>query len=114
MSFVPSQQLPRVGLRPSNESLRNALVFVVPKNGILSLSEGGKKVCNFSCYFLFRSWDKVCVVLRGNQIGFYKDQKSWRTSPEATYRGEPPIDIAGGQAEVATDYTKKRNVFRLR
>jgi len=61
-----------------------------------------------------RSWDKVCVVLRGNQIGFYKDQKSWRTSPEATYRGEPPIDIAGGQAEVATDYTKKRNVFRLR
>ena len=62
----------------------------------------------------FRSWDKVCVVLKGNQIGFYKDQKTYRTSPEATYRGEPPIDIVGGTAEIATDYTKKKNVFRLR
>ena len=62
----------------------------------------------------YRSWDKVCVVLKGNQIGFYKDQKTYRTSPEATYRGEPPIDIAGGAAEIATDYTKKKNVFRLR
>jgi len=61
-----------------------------------------------------RSWDKVCVVLKGNQIGFYKDQKTYQTSPEATYRGEPPIDIAGGAAEIATDYTKKKNVFRLK
>ena len=64
--------------------------------------------------FCFRSWDKVCVVLKGNQIGFYKDQKTYQTSPEATYRGEPPIDIAGGAAEIATDYTKKKNVFRLK
>jgi len=61
-----------------------------------------------------RSWDKVCVVLKANQIGFYKDQRSYRSTPDATYRGEPPIDLSGGAAEIATDYTKKKNVFRLR
>jgi len=60
-----------------------------------------------------RSWDKVCVVLKANQIGFYKDQRSYRSTPDATYRGEPPIDLSGGSAEIATDYTKKKNVFRL-
>ena len=54
------------------------------------------------------------MVLKGNQIGFYKDQKTYRTDATATYRGEPLIDIAGGAAEIATDYTKKKNVFRLK
>ena len=63
---------------------------------------------------LFRSWDKVCVVLKGTEIGFYKDVKSYRTSPEATYRGEVPIDIVGATAEIASDYKKKQNVFRLK
>ena len=47
-------------------------------------------------------------------ISFYKDQKSYRTAPDVTYRGEQTIDVTGGRAEVASDYTKKKHVFRLR
>lgn len=61
-----------------------------------------------------RSWDKVCVILRGTEIGFYKDVKAYRTSPEATYRGEIPIDVVGATAEIASDYKKKPHVFRLK
>merc|ERR1711983_283927 len=61
-----------------------------------------------------RSWDKVCVVLKGTKILFYKDQKSYRSSPDSLYRGEPPMELLGGEAEVATDYTKKKHVFRLK
>merc|ERR1711997_1394155 len=39
-----------------------------------------------------RSWDKVCVVLRGTKMLFYKDQKSYRSSPDSLYRGEPPME----------------------
>merc|ERR1719414_97168 len=61
-----------------------------------------------------RSWDKVCVVLKGTKMLFYKDQKSYRSSPDSLYRGEPPMELLGGEAEVATDYTKKKHVFRLK
>ena len=71
----------------------------------------------FSSSFLssyFRSWDRVCVVLKAGQIGFYKDQKSYRASPSVTYKGEPPVDLVGSVAERAKDYTKKKHVFRLK
>jgi spectrin beta len=61
-----------------------------------------------------RSWDKVCVVLRGSDIGFYKDVKAYRSLPDATYRGEVPIDVVGATAEIASDYKKKPHVFRLK
>jgi len=61
-----------------------------------------------------RSWDKVCVVLKGTSLRFYKDQKSYRSSPDTLYRGEPAMDLPGGKAEIATDYTKKKHVFRLK
>merc|ERR1719510_987365 len=61
-----------------------------------------------------RSWDKICVVLKGSRMLFFKDQKSYRSSPDNYYRGEIPIDIVGGIAEVAADYTKKKHVFRLK
>ena len=64
--------------------------------------------------FIYRSWDKVCVVLKGTNLRFYKDQKSYRSSPDAPYRGEPAMELPGGKAEIATDYTKKRHVFRLK
>ena len=65
-------------------------------------------------YFSSRSWDRVCVVLKGPQLVFYKDQKSYRSSPDSTYKGEPPVELSGARAEVASDYTKKKNVFRLK
>ncbi len=56
----------------------------------------------------------MCVVLKGNQVYFYKDQKSYRSSPSSTYKGEPPVDVTDARAEIASDYTKKKNVFRLK
>ena len=64
--------------------------------------------------FAYRSWDKLCVVLKGTNLLFYKDQKSYRSSPDNLYRGEPPMELQGGLAEVASDYTKKKHVFRLK
>merc|ERR1712152_121457 len=61
-----------------------------------------------------RSWDKVCVILRGTQIRFYKDIKAYKTSPDATYGGEVPIDVVGATAEIASDYKKEPHVFRLK
>merc|ERR1719356_1860043 len=61
-----------------------------------------------------RSWDRICVVLKGSRVLFYKDQKTYRTRPEETFRSELPVDLIGGTAEVAADYTKKKHVFRLR
>merc|ERR1712106_530802 len=61
-----------------------------------------------------RSWDKVCVVLKGTNLRFYKDQKSYRSTPDAPRGGEPAMELPGGKAEIATDYTKKRHVFRLK
>ena len=56
----------------------------------------------------------MCVVLKAGQVSFYKDQKSYRSSPDATYKGEPPAELQGANAQVAADYTKKKNVFRLK
>merc|ERR1711899_417534 len=61
-----------------------------------------------------RSWEKICVVLKESQIFFYKDQKTYRTHPGDTFKGETPVDLINCTAEVATDYTKKKYVFRLR
>ena len=61
-----------------------------------------------------RSWDRICVVLKGSQLFFYKDQKTYRSKPEETWRGESAVDLINGTAEIAADYTKKKHVFRLR
>jgi hypothetical protein len=61
-----------------------------------------------------RSWDKLWIVLLGTAMSAYKDQKSCRAAPDSHYHGEPPLDVTGGAAEVANDYTKKKNVFRLK
>lgn len=63
---------------------------------------------------IFRSWDKVFVVLRGNMIFFYKDRKSYQAAPEVFFRAEAPVDVSGGTASVADDYTKKKHVMRLK
>merc|ERR1712238_95877 len=51
---------------------------------------------------------------KGENLRFYKDQKSYRSSPDALKAGEPAMELPGGKAEIATDYTKKRHVFRLK
>lgn len=59
-----------------------------------------------------RSWDKLYCVLRGNTLAFYKDHK--HKEAQDVYHGEQPINLAGANAQVASDYTKKRFVISLR
>ncbi|OXA60757.1 Spectrin beta chain [Folsomia candida] len=61
-----------------------------------------------------RSWSAVYTVLKGGSLLFYKDQKNFKTQPDAYFRGENPVDLSSGNVEVASDYTKKKNVFRLK
>lgn len=57
-----------------------------------------------------RSWDKVYVVLKGNnEIICYKDSKQ-----QQTHKGEPPMQLRAATASVASDYKKKKHVFRLK
>lgn len=61
-----------------------------------------------------RSWDKVYVVVRDTHVAFYKDQKVYKSTPDQYWRGEVPLDLNGATAEVASDYTKKKHVFRIK
>ncbi|XP_075591852.1 spectrin beta chain isoform X2 [Dermatophagoides farinae] len=61
-----------------------------------------------------RSWDKVFVVLKKSQLLFYKDQKHSKNEPEKYYKGEPAIQLDDVQVEIASNYTKKKHVFRLK
>ena len=40
------------------------------------------------------------MVLKGDNLRFYKDQKSYRTTPDTLYRGEPAMELVGGKAEI--------------
>ncbi|KAL0280603.1 UNVERIFIED_CONTAM: hypothetical protein PYX00_001846 [Menopon gallinae] len=61
-----------------------------------------------------RSWDKVYVVMKGPQLLFYKDLKSYKAAPDVYLKNEQPLDLRRGSTEVAQDYTKKKHVFRLK
>uniref|UniRef100_A0ABD2X9X6 Spectrin beta chain n=1 Tax=Trichogramma kaykai TaxID=54128 RepID=A0ABD2X9X6_9HYME len=61
-----------------------------------------------------RSWDKVYMVVRGQSLNAYKDQKTSRNSPEQLYKNESPLDLKGSTIVVASDYTKKKHVFRVK
>ncbi|XP_011882724.1 PREDICTED: spectrin beta chain isoform X2 [Vollenhovia emeryi] len=61
-----------------------------------------------------RSWDKVYMVIRGQSLCVYKDQKSYKASPDQPYKGEAPLDLRGATITVASDYTKKKHVFRVK
>uniref|UniRef100_A0A8B9RDT4 Spectrin beta chain n=1 Tax=Astyanax mexicanus TaxID=7994 RepID=A0A8B9RDT4_ASTMX len=59
-----------------------------------------------------RSWQNVYCVLRKGSLGFYKDNKS--ASNGIPYHGEVPISLNEATCEVAHDYKKRKNVFKLR
>ncbi|KAK6634026.1 hypothetical protein RUM44_004633 [Polyplax serrata] len=61
-----------------------------------------------------RSWDKVYVVMKGPQLSFYKDMKSYKAAPDVYLKNEQRLDLKNGVIEVALDYTKKKHVFRLK
>jgi len=59
-----------------------------------------------------RSWNEVFCVLQDKQLHFYKDTKS--ATNRQSFHGESAINIDDISCEVATDYKKKKHVFRLR
>jgi spectrin beta len=54
------------------------------------------------------------MVCRGNLLLAYKDAKAAKAAPESYYKGEAPIDLRGATVEIATDYTKKKHVMRIK
>uniref|UniRef100_A0A8C6UVE9 Spectrin beta chain n=1 Tax=Neogobius melanostomus TaxID=47308 RepID=A0A8C6UVE9_9GOBI len=59
-----------------------------------------------------RSWHNVYCVINQQEMGFYKDQKS--ASQGIPYHSEIPVSLKDAVCEVATDYKKKKHVFKLK
>uniref|UniRef100_A0A8C5M7R5 Spectrin beta chain n=1 Tax=Leptobrachium leishanense TaxID=445787 RepID=A0A8C5M7R5_9ANUR len=59
-----------------------------------------------------RSWHNVYCVINSQEIGFYKDSKS--AASGIPYHNEVPVALKEAVCEVATDYKKKKHVFKLR
>jgi len=60
-----------------------------------------------------RSWDRIFCVLDGNQLAFYKDEKSYEKRPDVLYNKEPKLDLSGAEAKPLQNF-RKRHVFSLR
>lgn len=59
-----------------------------------------------------RSWKTVYTVLKGKVLYMYKDKKTM-TLDNLDYE-EKPVKLMESEVEVANDYTKRKNVFRLK
>uniref|UniRef100_A0AAY4AYT6 Spectrin beta chain n=1 Tax=Denticeps clupeoides TaxID=299321 RepID=A0AAY4AYT6_9TELE len=59
-----------------------------------------------------QSWHNVYCVINNKEMGFYKDNKA--ASQGIPYHNEIPISLRDAVCEVATDYKKKKHVFKLK
>ncbi|XP_074786840.1 spectrin beta chain, non-erythrocytic 4 isoform X2 [Athene noctua] len=59
-----------------------------------------------------RSWVNLYCVLSKGDLGFYKDSKGHAAG--STHGGEPLLNLHHATSEVANDYKKKKNVFKLK
>ncbi|XP_009889534.1 PREDICTED: spectrin beta chain, non-erythrocytic 4-like, partial [Charadrius vociferus] len=57
------------------------------------------------------SWVNLYCVLSKGDLGFYKDAKGQAAG--STHGGEPLLNLHHSTSEVASDYKKKKNVFKL-
>ncbi|XP_055880886.1 spectrin beta chain, non-erythrocytic 2-like isoform X3 [Biomphalaria glabrata] len=67
------------------------------------LQSGGKKAT-------IRSWKNFYTVLYGQLLCFFKDKEAYADGVAAA----PPVNIHRSINEIASDYTKKQNVLRLK
>uniref|UniRef100_G1RUZ2 Spectrin beta chain n=1 Tax=Nomascus leucogenys TaxID=61853 RepID=G1RUZ2_NOMLE len=58
-----------------------------------------------------RSWVSLYCVLSKGELGFYKDSKG--PASGSTHGGEPLLSLHKATSEVASDYKKKKHVFKL-
>ncbi|KAK2879859.1 spectrin beta chain, non-erythrocytic 4 isoform X2 [Channa argus] len=56
-----------------------------------------------------KSWVNVYCVLKEGNLTFYKDARNHN----ATYNGEPPVDLSNCSFDPSVGYKKKKNVFVL-
>lgn len=71
------------------------------------------KIYDFNFLF-FKILFQIYVLSRNGRVSFYKDQKASKSQPEQTFRGEPALELQGAAVEIASDYTKKKHVFRIK
>ncbi|XP_055956724.1 spectrin beta chain, non-erythrocytic 2 isoform X1 [Patella vulgata] len=70
----------------------------------LELQSGGKKAT-------IRSWKQFYTVMFGQLLCFFKDKEAISESKQAA---APPVNIHQASCEIAKDYTKKKNVLRVK
>uniref|UniRef100_A0A1A8L4H7 Spectrin beta chain n=1 Tax=Nothobranchius pienaari TaxID=704102 RepID=A0A1A8L4H7_9TELE len=59
-----------------------------------------------------RSWHHVYCMIKNQDLVFYKDSKA--AGQNVAYHGEPPISLKDASCDVASEYKKKKHVFKLR
>uniref|UniRef100_A0A3Q3FUW8 Spectrin beta chain n=1 Tax=Labrus bergylta TaxID=56723 RepID=A0A3Q3FUW8_9LABR len=57
------------------------------------------------------SWHNVYCVINNQEMGFYKDSKA--ASQGVPYHNEVPVGLKEATCEVASEYKKKKHVFKL-
>ncbi|XP_043911085.1 spectrin beta chain, non-erythrocytic 1 [Protopterus annectens] len=111
---------------PSPTSDRKAKVIIQPQTASTLPSKTGESITSQMEGFLHRkheweaqnkkassrSWHNVYCVINNQEMGFYKDSKN--ASAGIPYHSEIPVSLKDAQCEVATDYKKKKHVFKLK
>jgi len=64
------------------------------------------------CPVIGRSWHNVYCVINNQEMGFYKDSKA--AGQGVPYHNELPVSLKDAACDVASDYKKKKHVFKLR
>ncbi|TNM85628.1 hypothetical protein fugu_007899 [Takifugu bimaculatus] len=59
-----------------------------------------------------RSWHNVYCVITNGEMGFYKDSKA--AAQGVSYHNEVPVSLKEATCDIASDYKKKKHVFKLR
>lgn len=59
-----------------------------------------------------RSWHNVYCVINNQEMGFYKDSKA--AAQGVPYHNELPVGLKDATCDVASEYKKKKHVFKLR
>uniref|UniRef100_A0A8C5C867 Spectrin beta chain n=1 Tax=Gadus morhua TaxID=8049 RepID=A0A8C5C867_GADMO len=59
-----------------------------------------------------RSWHNVYCVINGQELAFYKDSKM--AAQGASYHNQVPVSLQEAVCDIASEYKKKKHVFKLR
>jgi len=104
---------------PSPKDRDTPKIIGLDKSGSLSTLAEGIKEGYLTCKVAIldgrkatdRSWKTVYAVLKAKALYMYKDKKMAQDNLEYE---EKPVKLAESEVEVANDYTKRKNVFRVK